>query len=244
MFDIIPAIWLLKGKCVRLKRGDYSTEEVISHDPLEIARAFEDHGMNRLHLVDLDGAKKGEPKNYHILETIASHTTLKIDFTGGISTDGDINKVLEHGAQTITAASIAVRNPDKFSQWIISYGREKVKLAADTNPNDNKIKIEGWVRKTEIDLYDHIQYFNDRGLKYLKVSDITRDGVMDGPNFDLYKNILEKFPDVCLIASGGVRNADDFRKLRDLGLDGVVFGTAFYENKISIKDIDNFLAEA
>lgn len=244
MFNIIPAIWILKGKCVRLKRGNYATGEIISHDPLELARAFEDHGMNRLHLVDLDGAKRGEPKNYHILETIASHTSLMIDFTGGITTDGDVNKVLEHGAQTLTAASIAVTNPDKFSQWIISYGREKIKLAADTNPEDNKIKIEGWIKKTEIDLFDHIEYFYSRGLKYLKCSDITRDGVMDGPNFNLYKIILEKFPDVCLVASGGVRNADDFRKLRDLGLNGVVFGSAFYENKISIQDIDNFLAGA
>ncbi len=244
MFDIIPAIWILNGKCVRLKRGDYSTEEIISNNPLEIAQSFEDHGMTRLHLVDLDGAKRGEPKNYHILETISSHTSLMVDFTGGISTDGDVNKVLEHGAQIITAASIAVRNPDKFSQWIISYGREKVKLAADTNPGDHKIKIEGWNKKTEIDLFDHIEYFYDRGLKYLKCSDITRDGVMDGPNFDLYKKILNRFPDICLVASGGVRNADDFRKLRDLGLNGVVFGTAFYENKISIKDIDDFLVES
>jgi phosphoribosylformimino-5-aminoimidazole carboxamide ribotide isomerase len=244
MFNIIPAIWILKGKCVRLKRGNYDTGDILSKNPLELARAFEDHGMNRLHLVDLDGAKRGEPKNYHILETIASHTSLMIDFTGGITTDGDVTKVFEHGAQTLTAASIAVTNPDKFSQWIISYGREKIKLAADTNPEDKKIKIDGWIKKTEIDLFDHIDYFYGRGLKYLKCSDITRDGVMDGPNFDLYKILMDKFPDVSLVASGGVRNADDFRKLRDLGLNGVVFGTAFYENKISIQDIDDFLAEA
>lgn len=243
MFEIIPSIWIIKGKCVRLKRGDFATEEIISHNPLEIAKAFEDHGMAHLHLVDLDGARRGEPKNYHILETIAVHTSLIVDFTGGISTDGDVNKAFEHGASTITASSIAAMNPERFVQWIISYGREKIKMAADTNPVDNKIKIEGWLKKTEIDLFDHIEYFFERGLKYLKCSDITRDGVMDGPNFDLYKKIKNKFPDIFLLASGGVRNADDFRKLKDMGLDGVVFGRAFYENKIDIEDIDKFLAE-
>lgn len=244
MFDLIPAIWILKGKCVRLKRGDFATEEIISENPLDLAKAFEDHGMTRLHLVDLDGARRGEPKNYHILETIASHTSLIIDFAGGISTDGDVNKSFEYGAEIITASSIAVRNPEKFAQWIISYGREKLKLAADTNPKDYKIKIEGWIKRTDIDLFDHIENFFERGLKYLKCSDITRDGVMDGPNFDLYKKILDKFPEICLVASGGVRNVDDFRKLRDLGLAGVVFGSAFYENKISINDIEKFLAES
>lgn len=243
MFEIIPAIWINNGKCVRLKRGDFTTEEIISHNPLELARSFEEHGMSKLHLVDLDGAKRGEPKNYHILETIAGHTDLKIDFTGGISTDGDVNKAFEHGAHTVTASSVAAQNPEKFTQWIISYGREKIKLAADINPSDYKIKIEGWIKKTEIDLFDHIDYFFERGLKYLKCSDISRDGVMDGPNGDLYKKIMEKYPGICLIASGGVRNVDDFRQLRQLGLNGVVFGSAFYENKISIEDLDAFLAE-
>jgi phosphoribosylformimino-5-aminoimidazole carboxamide ribotide isomerase len=244
MFEIIPSIWIIKGKCVRLKRGDFTTEEVISNNPLEMAKAFEDHGMTRLHLVDLDGARRGEPKNYHILETIAVHTSLMVDFTGGISTDGDVNKAFEHGARTITASSVAAIHPERFVQWIISYGREKIKLAADTNPEDNKIKIEGWLKKTEIDLFDHIDYFFERGLKYLKCSDVTRDGVLDGPNFNLYKRIRDKYPDICLVASGGVRNADDFRKLRGLGLAGVVFGRAFYEDKIAIEDIDKFLAES
>jgi len=243
MFEIIPAIWIYKGKCVRLIRGDFSTQEIISDNPLKLAQSFEDHGMSQLHLVDLDGAQRGEPKNYHILETIASHTRLRIDFTGGITTDGDVNKAFEYGAQTITASSIAVQNPDKFTQWIISYGREKIKLAADINPVDNKIKTQGWIRKTEIDLFDHIDYFFERGLKYLKCSDISRDGVMDGPNFELYRTISERYPDICLVASGGVRNVDDFRTLKLMGLNGVVFGSAFYENKISIQDIDAFLAE-
>ena len=242
MFDLIPAIWIIKGKCVRLTRGDFGTEELISNNPLDLAKSFEDHGMHRLHLVDLDGARRGRPKNYHVLETIASHTSLKIDFSGGISTDGDVIKSLEHGAQTITASSVAVSDPEKFAQWIISYGREKLKLAADTDPGDYKIKINGWVRNTEIDLFEHIDHFFNRGLKYVKCSDISRDGVMDGPNFDLYEKILAKFPDLCLVASGGVRNVDDFKKLRELGLNGVVFGTAFYEKKITIKEIESFLS--
>ena len=243
MFEIIPAIWIYQGKCVRLTRGDFTSGEIISHNPLQLARSFEEHGMSQVHLVDLDGAQRGEPKNHHILETIAGHTDLKIDFTGGITTDGDVNKAFEYGAKTITASSIAARDPEKFTQWIVSYGREKIKLAADINPLDYKIKIEGWVKKTEIDLFDHIGYFFERGLKYLKCSDISRDGVMDGPNLDLYKKIISAYPDICLIASGGVRNADDFRKLKQLGLNGVVFGSAFYENKITIEDIDAFLEE-
>ena len=243
MFEIIPAIWIYEGKCVRLTRGDFTSGEIISRNPLQLARSFEEHGMSQVHLVDLDGAQRGEPKNYHILETLAGHTELKIDFTGGITTDGDVNKAFEYGANTITASSVAARNPEKFTQWIISYGREKIKLAADINPADYKIKIEGWIRKTEIDLLDHIDYFFGRGLKYLKCSDISRDGVMDGPNLDLYKKIRNAYPDLSLIASGGVRTVDDFRRLKQLGLSGVVFGSAFYENKITIEDIDAFLGE-
>lgn len=243
MFEIIPAIWIYEGKCVRLTRGDFTSGEIISNNPLQLARSFEEHGMSQVQLVDLDGAQKGEPKNYHILETLAGHTDLRIDFTGGISTDGDVNKAFEYGAKTITASSISARNPEKFTQWIISYGREKIKLAADINPLDHKIKIEGWVKKTEIDLFEHVGHFFERGLKYLKCSDISRDGVMEGPNLELYKKIIARYPDLCLIASGGVRSADDFRKLKQLGLSGVVFGSAFYENKITIQDIDAFLAE-
>ncbi|SRR5690606_3411283 len=243
MFEVIPAIWIYKGKCVRLTRGDFSSGEVISSNPLQLAQSFEEHGMSQLHLVDLDGAMTGEPKNYHALETIAGHTGLKIDFTGGITTDGDVNQAFEYGAKTITASSLATRDPEKFTQWIISYGREKIKLAADINPADYKIKIEGWIKKTEIDLFEHIEYFFERGLKYLKCSDISRDGVMDGPNLDLYKTIRGRYPHLNLIASGGVRSIDDFRNLKHLGVTGVVFGSAFYENKITIKDIDAFLAE-
>jgi phosphoribosylformimino-5-aminoimidazole carboxamide ribotide isomerase len=241
MFEIIPSIWLINGKCVRLKRGDFSTEEVISNNPLEIAQAFESIGIQRVHLVDLDGARRGEPKNYHILEAIVGYTNLKVDFTGGISTHGDVIKCFEFGANTITVSSMAANHPERFAQFLLSYGREKVNLAADTNPIDNKIKIRGWLKKTEIDLFDHINFFYERGLKYLKCSDITRDGVMEGPNFALFQSVLDKFPQINLAASGGVRGIDDFRRLRDMGVSAIVFGRAYYEGMISIQDLEDFL---
>ncbi|TFV95912.1 1-(5-phosphoribosyl)-5-[(5-phosphoribosylamino)methylideneamino] imidazole-4-carboxamide isomerase [Algoriphagus kandeliae] len=243
MFEIIPSIWLINGKCVRLERGDFATEEVVSTNPLGIAQEFESIGIKRLHLVDLDGARRGEPKNYHILEAIAGYTNLKVDFTGGITTDGDVIKCFEYGAKTVTISSAAANYPERFAQFILSYGREKINLAADTNPTDHKIKIRGWLKKTSIDLYDHIEFFYERGLKYLKVSDVTRDGVMEGPNFDLYKSILERFPSIQLAASGGVRGIDDFRELRDMGVHSSVFGRAYYEGKISLNDLEKFLKE-
>jgi phosphoribosylformimino-5-aminoimidazole carboxamide ribotide isomerase len=243
MFEIIPSIWLIDGKCVRLKRGDFSTQEVISNNPLAIAQQFESIGIKRLHLVDLDGARRGEPKNYHILEAISGYTDLKVDFTGGITTDGDVIKCLEFGAKTVTISSAAANHPERFAQFILSYGREKINLAADTNPSDNKIKIRGWLKKTSIDLYEHIEFFYERGLKYLKVSDVTRDGVMEGPNFDLYKTVKEKFPQLHIAASGGVRGIDDFKALKEVGVQSAVFGRAFYEGMISVQDLEKFLAE-
>ena len=243
MFEIIPSIWLINGKCVRLERGDFSTEEVISNNPLEIAQGFESIGIKRLHLVDLDGARRGEPKNYHILEAIAGYTELKVDYTGGVSTDGDVIKSFEFGASTVTVGSAAAIYPERFAQFILSYGREKINLAADINPVDNKIKIRGWLKKTEIDLFDHIDFFYQRGLKFLKCSDISRDGVMEGPNFALFQTIRAKFPDINLAASGGVRGIDDFRRLRDMGVSAVVFGRAYYEGMISLEDLEEFLQE-
>ncbi|MBN7814725.1 1-(5-phosphoribosyl)-5-[(5-phosphoribosylamino)methylideneamino]imidazole-4-carboxamide isomerase [Algoriphagus pacificus] len=243
MFEIIPSIWLINGKCVRLKRGDFATEEAISNNPLEIAQGFESIGIKRLHLVDLDGARRGEPKNYHILEAIAGYTNLIIDFTGGISTDGDVIKCLEFGAKSVTIASAAANHPERFSQFILSYGREKINLAADTNPEDKKIKIKGWLKKTEIDLYDHIEFFYERGLKYLKCSDVTRDGVMQGPNFDLYADLVKRFPNLHIAASGGVRNIDDFKRLKDIGLRAAVFGRAYYEGMLQLDDLEKFINE-
>lgn len=244
MFELVPSIWLINGKCVRLKRGDFATEEVISNNPIEIAQAFESVGVKRIHLVDLDGARRGEPKNYHILEAMSGYTGLSIDFTGGVSTDGDIIKSLESGAKTVTIGSVAALYPDRFSQFLISYGREKINLAADTNPEDNKVKIRGWLKKTEIDLFDHIEYFYEKGLKHLKCSDTTRDGVMEGPNFALFQKILEKFPKLELAASGGVRGIDDIRRLKEMGASQVVFGRAYYEGMITLLELEEFIKES
>jgi phosphoribosylformimino-5-aminoimidazole carboxamide ribotide isomerase len=191
----------------------------------------------------LDGARRGEPKNYHILEAFSGYTDLKIDFTGGITTDGDVIKCFEFGASTVTIASTAANHPERFAQFILSYGREKINLAADTNPIDHKIKIKGWLKKTEIDLFDHIEFFYDRGLKYLKCSDVTRDGVMEGPNFELFQEVIDRFPSIYLAASGGVRGIDDFKKLRDMGVKASVFGRAYYEGVISLRELENFVKE-
>jgi len=169
---------------------------------------------------------------------------LKVDFTGGITTDGDVIKCFEFGAKTVTISSAAANHPERFAQFILSYGREKINLAADTNPSDNKIKIRGWLKKTSIDLYEHIEFFYERGLKYLKVSDVTRDGVMEGPNFELYKTVKEKFPQLHIAASGGVRGIDDFKALKEVGVQSAVFGRAFYEGMISVQDLEKFLAES
>lgn len=243
MFEIVPSIWLINGKCVRLKRGDFSTEKVISDNPLEIAQAFESIGLKRVHLVDLDGARRGEPKNYHILEAITGYTDLKVDFTGGITTDGDVIKSFEFGAATVTVSSIAANNPERFAQFLLSYGREKINLAADVNPADEKIKIRGWLKKTEIDLFDHIDFFHERGLKYLKCSDVTRDGIAEGPNFVLFQKIRDRFPSIHLAASGGVRGIDDFRKLKEMGIKAAVFGRAYYEGLISLEELEKFNSE-
>ncbi|MTI19470.1 1-(5-phosphoribosyl)-5-[(5-phosphoribosylamino)methylideneamino] imidazole-4-carboxamide isomerase [Fulvivirga sp. RKSG066] len=213
-----------------------------NQSPIDLAKSFEDHGIEVVHLVDLDGARRGEPVNYHILEAIAGHTNLKVDFTGGIHTDGDISKAYEYGASYITAASIAVNRKELFASWIISYGREKITLGADAL--DGKIAIRGWQKNTDLDLFDHIDYFYSRGLKYVKTTDIAKDGLMKGPAFDLYKNIIDRFEDICVLASGGVRNIDDIKRLNDMGVFAVIFGKAFYEGSLQLKDLEDFLVKA
>jgi phosphoribosylformimino-5-aminoimidazole carboxamide ribotide isomerase len=240
--QIIPSISIINGKVTRLSKGNYSSEKVYKETPIDVAKRFEDHGIEVIHLVDLDGAKKGHPVNYHILETIAGYTNLKIDFTGGINTDGDISKAYEYGASYITAASIAASNPDLFSSWIVSYGREKMTLGADAL--DGKIAIRGWQKNTDIDLFDHIDRFYSRGLKYVKTTDISKDGVMTGPSFDLYKEIMVRFPGICVLASGGVQSVDDIKRLNDMGVFAVIIGRALYENKITLKELESFSAKA
>jgi phosphoribosylformimino-5-aminoimidazole carboxamide ribotide isomerase len=239
MIDIIPSIWLSHGKCVRIQEGDFSKGEVYQKSPMDFAKDFEDHGIKTLHLVDLDGATRGTPSNYHVLETLAAHTSLKIDFAGGIRTDGDISKAFEYGATYITAASISIIQPDLFAEWVLSYGREKVTLAADAK--HGQVYWEGWQKKSEIDLFEHINFFYTRGLKYVKTTEISKDGKLEGPDFDLYQRILDKFPGIGLLASGGVRNIDDIEKLNDMGVFGVIFGTAYYGERIKLTELERFL---
>lgn len=240
MIKIIPSISIINGKCARIAQGDFSKEMLIDESPVDLARKFEDHGIKILHLVDLDGARRGSPVNYHVLEAIAGHTNLEIDFTGGIHTDGDISKAYEYGAKYITAASVAVLRRELFASWIVSYGREKIALGADSL--NNKIAIKGWQKGTEVDLFEHIDYFYSRGLKYVKTTDIARDGILEGPAFDLYDNILKTFPNLSLLASGGVRSVDDIEKLNDMGVFGVIFGRAYYEGKIKLKELEKFVS--
>lgn len=244
MIQVIPSIAIRNGKVVKMRKGDPASEKAYNENPLDLAKRFESHGIEVVHLVDLDGAERGSPKNYHALETIAGHTNLKVDFTGGICTDGDIDKAYEFGAAYITASSIAVTNPELFASWIISYGREKMTLGADvTDIVSKKIAYRGWLKKSEITLFDHVQYFYDRGLKYVKSTDVSRDGVLEGPAFSFYQDILDHFKDLKVLASGGVRGVDDIKKLNDMGIFAVIFGKAYYEGILKLKDLEQFIVK-
>jgi phosphoribosylformimino-5-aminoimidazole carboxamide ribotide isomerase len=244
MIQVIPSIAIRRGNVVKMRKGDPTSEKAYDENPLDLARRFEDHGIEVVHLVDLDGAEKGSPKNWHVLEAIAGHTDLKVDFTGGICTDGDISKAYEYGADYITAASVAVTDPELFASWIISYGREKMTLGADVvNRTTKELLFRGWQRKAQVTLYEHLQFFYNRGLKYVKSTDVSRDGVLEGPAFDFYEDLIKSFPDLCILASGGVRGVDDIKRLNDMGIFAVIFGKAYYEGHIKLKDLEQFLVK-
>jgi phosphoribosylformimino-5-aminoimidazole carboxamide ribotide isomerase len=244
MIQVIPSIAIRKGKVVKMRKGDPTSEKAYDENPLDLAKRFEDHGIEVIHLVDLDGAEQGSPKNYHVLEQIAGYTDLKVDFTGGICTDGDIGKAYEYGADYITASSIAVTDPELFASWIISYGREKMTLGADVTDIESKIiAFRGWQKTADIKLFDHLRYFYDRGLKYAKCTDISRDGVLEGPAFSFYQDIMTNFPDLKVLASGGVRGVDDIKRLNDMGVFAVIFGKAYYEGVLQLKDLEQFLTK-
>lgn len=242
MIQVIPSIAIRNGKVVKMRKGEQASEKAYDENPLDLAKRFEDHGIEVVHLVDLDGAEKGSPTNWHVLEAVAGHTDLKVDFTGGISTDGDISKAYEYGADYITAASIAVTDPELFASWIISYGREKMTLGADVLNKDSKeLLFRGWQRKASLSLFAHLEYFYSRGLKYVKSTDVSRDGVLEGPAFDYYQQIIDAFPELCVLASGGVRGIDDIKRLNEMGLFAVIFGKAYYEGVLKLKDLEQFL---
>ncbi len=242
MIRIIPSIMVMRGRTTRLAQGDFKRETVYDQNPLEVAKQFEDAGVSQIHLVDLEGAKRGASINFEVLESITDHTNLDVSFSGGLYTDGDIIKAYEYGAFNIIAATIAAYRPEFFASWIVSYGRERITLGADSLKG--KIAIRGWQKDTTIDLFEHIEYFFNRGLKYVKTTDIPKHGAMTGPSLKLYEEILRRFPGICLLASGGVRSIEDIDKLQDLGVWGVVFGKAFYEGVLSLKDLERFLVSA
>ena len=236
---IIPAIDLIDGKCVRLSKGDYSTKKIYSQNPLEVAKSFEAHGIQYLHLVDLDGAKSNSIVNHKILEQIATKTSLKIDFGGGLKSDSDVKIAFNSGANQITGGSIAVKNPALFEDWIIKYGSQKIILGADVN--NEKIAISGWLENTNEDIIPFVQNYQVKGIQYVICTDIAKDGMLEGPSFDLYKKILSQISTIKLIASGGISTFDELPKLAELGCYGTIIGKAIYENKITLKQLENYI---
>jgi phosphoribosylformimino-5-aminoimidazole carboxamide ribotide isomerase len=233
--EIIPAIDIIEGKCVRLTHGDFNQKKVYNENPLEVAKEFEDAGIRRLHLVDLDGAKAGVVKNWKVLETIAGKTSLVIDFGGGVKTEKDVKIVLDSGALFVTVGSIAVKDEPLFSSWLSAMGAEKFLLGADVK--NEKITVSGWLEQTDIWVYDFLENYQAKGIKQVFCTDVSKDGAMEGPSLMLYKNIIEKFPRLHFIASGGVSNMDDVYALEDAGCSGVIIGKAIYEGTVSLKDL-------
>ena len=238
MIELIPAIDIIEGKCVRLTQGDYDTKKVYNEEPLEVAKMFEDYGIRRLHVVDLDGARQGRIINYRILERLATNTSLVIDFGGGLKQDNDLEIAFESGAQMVTGGSIAVKNPNTFKSWISKFGSEKIILGADAK--DKKIAISGWEETTDNELIPFIRNYHQEGISKSICTDISRDGMLQGPAIDLYKEVLEQIPQLYLIASGGVSSIQDIEKLAEAGIPAVIFGKAIYEGKIQLKDLIRF----
>ena len=233
--EIIPAIDVIDGKCVRLTHGDYNQKTIYNERPLEVAKQFEAAGIRRLHLVDLDGAKAGSVTNWKILENIAAKTSLVIDFGGGIRTQNDVEIVFNSGATLATVGSVAVKEEDSFSQWLEHFGAHRFMLGADVK--DEKITVAGWFEKTDIWVYDFIQSYVAKGVRNIFCTDVAKDGALQGPSLDLYKNIVQKFPELNLIASGGVSSLDDLVALQEIGCKGAIVGKAIYEGRIQLSDL-------
>jgi len=238
---IIPAIDIIDGKCVRLTKGDYNTKVIYNEDPYEVARQFEDHGIEYLHMVDLDGAKSHKIWNYKILEKIASKTALQVDFGGGIKSDEDIRIAFNSGAAQVTGGSIAVKDPGLFLAWLKKYGSTKIILGADVK--EDKIAVSGWQEKSDLEIISFIQKYVSEGIEYIISTDIAKDGMLTGPSVDLYKKILNKFPEINLIASGGVNVLEDLKEVKAIGCEGVIIGKAIYEHKITLKELEQFIID-
>ncbi|MBE7647922.1 1-(5-phosphoribosyl)-5-[(5-phosphoribosylamino)methylideneamino]imidazole-4-carboxamide isomerase [Tenacibaculum finnmarkense] len=231
---IIPAIDIIEGKCVRLTKGDYATKKIYNENPVEVAKEFEDNGIEYLHLVDLDGAKSQHIVNYKILEQIASKTNLKIDFGGGLKSDEDLRIAFENGASQITGGSIAVKNPEIFTGWLTKYGSDKIILGADCI--NRKIATHGWLETSQVDVVDFIKQYEKMGIKNTICTDVAKDGMLQGASVDLYKEILSK-SGINLIASGGVASIDDLIALKEIGCEGAILGKAIYEGYVTLKEL-------
>ena len=237
MIDIVPAIDIIGGKCVRLTKGDYNRQKVYSGSPLDVAKGFEDCGCTALHMVDLDGAKSKHIVNYRVLEQVAGHTSLHIDFGGGLKSDDDLRIAFECGAEKVTGGSVAVKSPELFEHWLMKYG-ERIILGADSK--DGKISTDGWLESSEYELISFIKHYVAKGVKSVISTDINRDGMMKGPAVELYREVLAAVPDIRLIASGGVSGIDDVYALDEIGVPAVIVGKAIYENSITLDMLSRF----
>lgn len=237
---IIPAIDIIDGKCVRLTKGDYSTQKIYNNNPLDVAKELEQNGVKYLHLVDLDGARSNGIVNYKILRDIAQNTTLSIDFGGGIKSDSDLVIAFENGANQVTGGSIAVKDPDLFLGWLKKYGPDKIILGADSL--HRKIATHGWIEASELDVVEFILHNSKNNIKYVICTDISKDGMLQGPSLDLYKEIISS-TDVSLIASGGISSIDDLKSLKEIGCEGAIIGKALYEGKISLSELQKYIIE-
>ena len=239
MIEIIPAIDLMDGKCVRLTQGDFARRRIYADDPVEVAKAFENTRLKRLHIVDLDGAKSGIPANLDVLAAIAEATELLIDYGGGIKTDDDIKRVFDAGAEIVNLGSIAVKEPEQFFEWIAVYGSDSILLGADVR--DGMLAINGWQTETDFEIISFLRRYYGRGGEQAFVTDIGKDGALQGPAFELYGEIIAAVPDLKLIASGGVSSLDDIRELEKLGCSGVIVGKAIYEGRIALDELSKYV---
>jgi phosphoribosylformimino-5-aminoimidazole carboxamide ribotide isomerase len=238
MIELIPAIDIIDGKCVRLSQGDYGSKKVYNENPVEVALEFEANGIRRLHVVDLDGAASHHVVNYRTLEQIASRTSLIIDFGGGIKSDEDLILAFNNGAEMVTGGSIAVKNPERFTRWLERYGCKKIILGADVK--DRLIAVNGWKDETTMELFSFLNDYIHKGIEKVICTDIGRDGMLEGPSIELYKEILEQHSNLYLMASGGVSSMADIIALDEAGVPGVIFGKAFYEGRITMKELYDY----
>lgn len=240
MMEVIPAIDIIGGQCVRLEKGDYDKKTAYHDDPLQVALDFEKAGIQRLHLVDLDGAKAQQPVNLNVLEAITKSTNLTVDFGGGVKNIQALNAVFEAGASQVTGGSIAAKNKDEFLNWLKLHGSEKIILGADVL--NEMIMVSGWQESTSIPLFEFLDFYIAAGVRYVICTDISKDGMLSGPAIDLYRSIIRKYPTIKLIASGGISCMDDLSRLQDTGLYGAIVGKAIYEKRISLSDLTRFIS--